>query len=62
VSVVDEYAGHANYRDQFAPKPPREVARKYLRVVLSFAIGIASTWIVHKLLHPGQNVVLPSRA
>lgn len=56
--MVDEYAGHANYRDQFAPKPPREVWRGFLRFFLCVGVGAAITWIVHKAIHPGQNVLV----
>jgi len=52
------YDGHANYREQFAPKPPRAVLRSFLRVLLSIGLAVTITWVVHKLLYPGRNILV----
>jgi hypothetical protein len=54
----DVYDGHANYRDSFAPKPAREVLRSFVRGLLAIGLAATITWVLHKLLHPGQNILL----
>jgi hypothetical protein len=55
---MDEYDGHANYREQFAPRPAGVVLRNLVRGLLSIAVGITITWVVHKLLYPGPNLLV----
>ncbi len=54
----DEYDGHADYRETFAPKPARVIARSFLRVLLAVGLCVSITWAVHKLLYPGPNIVV----
>jgi hypothetical protein len=56
--VRDEYDGHANYRESLAPKPGRVIARGFLRGLLAVGLCVTITWVVHKLLYPGPNILL----
>jgi hypothetical protein len=56
--IRDEYDGHADYRESFAPKPARVVARGFLRGLLAIGLCVTITWVVHKLLYPGPNILV----